>query len=281
MKSPYMLLPLCAASLLPVAALADTLGYTGSVQYFTASTPGQYYIVAFGGSGGNGKAVGGLGAEIGGEFNLSAGEVLDIYVGQAGGGTSGPTGGGGGGSFVVVDSTTAPLVIAGGGGGGGAYSMAAISDGQAGQTTVVNGGYGGGGFDGGGGGGFNSPSNGGNGFLGARGGEGFPGLAGGDGGGYGGGGSGGSYGGGGGGGYGGGDGGTYLAGTGGGGGGSFLDASAVNALEASGENSGDGMVMITQSILPVPEPGMRSLLVLALLAIPGFRRLHGRRRSSR
>jgi hypothetical protein len=43
--------------------------------------------VRFGGEGANGVGLGfgGLGAEIGGNFTLSAGEVLDLYIGQQGG----------------------------------------------------------------------------------------------------------------------------------------------------------------------------------------------------
>ena len=61
--------------------------------------------------------VGGMGAEIGGEFNLTAGTTLQIVVGQQGvGQSSGSNGGGGGGSFVVDDSDS-PMLVAGGGGG--------------------------------------------------------------------------------------------------------------------------------------------------------------------
>src|SRR5262249_18185135 len=117
-KRIYLLLAMCGASLIPLPALADTFTFMspGGVQQFTAPTTGKYDIVAFGASGGNGAGgLGGGGAEIGGDFNLTMGEVLDIYVGQAG--QRGlATGGRGGGSFVVVHSTMAPLVIAGGGG---------------------------------------------------------------------------------------------------------------------------------------------------------------------
>jgi len=95
--------------------------YTGSVVNFTVPTTDTYQILAFGAQGGNGNVgtgigVGGLGAEIGGDFSLTAGELLQIAVGGAGLARSG--GGGGGGSFVVGPGNT-PLVIAGGGGGGG------------------------------------------------------------------------------------------------------------------------------------------------------------------
>jgi hypothetical protein len=65
-------------------------------------------------SGGATGAAGGGGAEIGGDFSLTAGETLGIFVGGAGG--SAIKGGGGGGSF-VIQPVSAKLVIAGGGGG--------------------------------------------------------------------------------------------------------------------------------------------------------------------
>jgi hypothetical protein len=270
----HLILALCGACLFPVPALAETLFFTGSVQSFTAATTGIYDIAAFGASGGNRPffSSAGLGAEIGGDFYLTAGEVLDLYVGGVGkDGTlqnaGGPgldisgAGGGGGGTFVVVDLTTGPLVIAGGGSG---------TLGQPGLTTAVHSGAGGSGNGGGGGGGFTG--NGGNGTDG-QGGAGFPNLAGGAGyidkifntgqlggnGGYGGGGGGGYAAGGGGGGYGGGDGG-------GGGGGSFLDPSAVDALGIAGENLGDGMVTITL-VSAAPEPAS---LPLVCTVVAGF-----------
>jgi len=92
--------------------------YTGSLVTFTVPIKGTYQIIAFGAQGGGSMTgqhfgVGGLGAEFGGNFNLTAGEILEIAVGGAGSGI-----GGGGGSFVVGPGN-APLVIAGGGGGGG------------------------------------------------------------------------------------------------------------------------------------------------------------------
>jgi hypothetical protein len=109
------------ASLTPIPVLADMFSYTGSVQHFTATTAGEYDIVAYGASGGGGfgGSSGGLGAEMGGDFNLTAGEMLDIYVGGTGKNGSSGAGGGGGDTFVVVDMSGSPLVIAGGGGGGG------------------------------------------------------------------------------------------------------------------------------------------------------------------
>src|SRR4051812_10456174 len=99
---------LAGTSLLALAAAAPgagatTFNFTGASQSFTAPTTGTYHILAFGAQGGGaGSAGGGNGAEIGGDFSLTAGEVLTIDVGGAGGagGTGISSGGGGGGSFV-------------------------------------------------------------------------------------------------------------------------------------------------------------------------------------
>jgi hypothetical protein len=106
--------------------------YTGSLVDFMVPAAGSYQIIAYGAQGGsvsgttaNGVpyvSLGGQGAEIGGDFILSQGEVLQIAVGGAGvatlAGALGGGAGGAGGSFVVGPGNT-PLVIAGGGGGGG------------------------------------------------------------------------------------------------------------------------------------------------------------------
>ena len=89
--------------------------YTGSLVTFTVPTTDTYQILAFGAQGGGGPLLfgaGGLGAEIGGDFSLTVGEILQIAVGGAG--MTGEGGGGGGGSFVVGQGNM-PLVIAGGG----------------------------------------------------------------------------------------------------------------------------------------------------------------------
>ena len=95
--------------------------YTGSLVTFTVPVTGTYQIVAFGAQGGsNSLDPGGMGAEIGGDFDLTAGDKLQIAVGGAGGNsrqTAPILAGGDGGSFVVGPGTT-PLIIAGGGGAG-------------------------------------------------------------------------------------------------------------------------------------------------------------------
>jgi len=60
--------------------------YTGSVATFTVPTTGSYQILVFGAQGGAGTfssivGAGGLGAEISGDFGLTAGDVLQIAVG--------------------------------------------------------------------------------------------------------------------------------------------------------------------------------------------------------
>ena len=93
------------------------------IQEWTVPTTGTYTIKAFGAQGGNGQNyVGGLGAEMTGVFQLNAGQVLKILVGQQGGSHSSNRAGGGGGGTFVVKSDNTPLIIAGGGSGGGGNS---------------------------------------------------------------------------------------------------------------------------------------------------------------
>ena len=110
-------------------------------------TDGVYQIIAYGAQGGDGfnffGTVGGLGAERGGDFTLTAGQTLDIAVGGGGGDYSGI--GSGGGSFVTWSGSA--LVIAGGGGGNGGAN-GTNGDGSNGDGS--NGGGAGGGFSGGG-----------------------------------------------------------------------------------------------------------------------------------
>jgi len=257
-----------------------TFSYDGAiVQSFTAETTGTYDITAYGGQGGQGGVsfnpvggTGGLGAEIGGDFSLTAGEILQIVVGGAGYGNGNGAGGGGGGSFVIetFDGTSAvdtPLLIAGGGGGGGfnnnkpGYQGGGGQVGGSGQTGSYGGGAGGsggsggasGGHYGGGGGGYSGgfgsgsssdpmqATNGsgrGNGYGGGGSNYGPGGFGGGGGGGYDGGGGGGGFGGGGGGAY----AGFGLGYGGGGGGGSFNGG--TDQVGVAAENSGNGLVTI-------------------------------------
>lgn len=93
---------------------------TGTLQQYTVPITGPYRIRAVGGQGGhatNSTGLGGKGADMAGDFNLTAGEVINIMVGQQptyASGTVG-SGNGGGGSFVVKQVGNIPLVVAGGG----------------------------------------------------------------------------------------------------------------------------------------------------------------------
>ncbi|HTI83161.1 MAG TPA: Hint domain-containing protein [Acetobacteraceae bacterium] len=253
--------------------MSGTFTYQGAViQTETITTSGTYDIVAYGAQGGNGgDTTGGLGAEVGGDFVLTAGEVIEVVVGGAG--ASGVAGGGGGGTFVRetfngTNPVHIPLVIAGGGGGGG-YGASNGGDGSintSGDAGIGTGG-GAGGSGGSGGAGGGKAGGGGGGYIGGTGGArggyatsgsgsigatytGGAGYSGNGAGGFGGGGGGGFNGGGGGGGYSGGGGGGGAngsfsgAGAGGGGGGGSFDGGTDQVLVA-GENAGNGMVTIT------------------------------------
>lgn len=99
----------------------------GGIQEWVVPATGNYTIRAKGakgGNGGNSSAIsqGGNGADITGTFQLTAGTVLKIIVGQMGESRAPYIGGGGGGSFVWVSGTNQLLVAAAGGGGGGGNS---------------------------------------------------------------------------------------------------------------------------------------------------------------
>lgn len=97
-----------AADVTAVASSAQTGDYlyTGSEQTITLN-PGLYDITAYGAQGGSGGVgVGGLGAEMEGQFSFATAVNLTILAGGSGG--SGTSGGGGGG-------------YGGAGGGGGSY----------------------------------------------------------------------------------------------------------------------------------------------------------------
>ena len=98
--------------------LAGQVTISGSgIQHWTVPRTGTYRIEAFGAQGasaeGNG-IVGGLGADIRGDFTLTAGQVRYCRWTDGHRASSGSNAGGGGGSFVVT-STGTILVIAGGG----------------------------------------------------------------------------------------------------------------------------------------------------------------------
>ncbi len=276
--------------------LAGTITYSGSPAAYTVDTSGLYVLSATGGSGGTDPSSGlsgGLAVSISVELSLTAGDVVDFYVGGAG--TDGNGAGGGGGTF-IFDVTTSTLLLAAGGGGGAGFNIA--GDNASLSTSGDNGiggahyGLGGSGGDGGtnaslGGSGITNGSyNGGagGGFLtdggsngGVWGGMSFSdGLAGGTGGragGYGGGGAGGSTGGGGGGYSGGGAGGGTGSGMegAGGGGGSYVVAGASILSSGLAGGSGDGSATIDSE---APEPATAGLLVVGVLfALTALRRM--------
>ena len=237
--------------------LESAVSVSNGVQQWIVPYTGTYVIDAYGSQGGyKVGSPGGSGAYVSGEFQLTAGEVLSVIIGQQGTGiptTANNHGGGGGGGSFVFDQSGNPLIIAGGGGGasylgnpgyGGSSTPSSVGGGY-GQSSGGNGGYtdnGGGGGTGAGGGGLyadgtsNSLCNGGMMAGGAGGTSQYPGY-----GGFGGGG--GSYhGGGGGGGYTGGSGGTYYIG--GGGAGSYNVG--LNPVSSPNSNGGDGYIVISQ-----------------------------------
>ena len=243
---------------------------TQGIQEWTVPVTGKYSLQAVGASGGYGSVygvnLGGLGANMKGEYSLTAGQVLKIVVGQTGG-ISQSAGGGGGGSFIVT-SANLPLLIAGGGGGKQTNGVvqayqhgSTLQNGQ--STSFVSGGTNGSGGLGdpnsgaSGGGGFSG--NGTNGVFGTFGLSFLNGAIGGNTtslataiGGFGGGAGthGNSGGGGGAGGYSGGAGGRHdNIGGNGGGGGSFN--SGANQTNTGGENLGMGKVVITLLTTPV------------------------------
>lgn len=281
------------AALAPVAVSAApiTFSYTGALQTYIVPADGHYELMAYGAQGGDHLTVasGGLGAQIGGDFLLTAGTTLNIVVG----GQGGARGGGGGGSFIYTLANEL-LVAAGGGGGGGPSGGGGPGQtGTSGQDgmglypgaggTAGNGGAGSPWtfFAGGGGGGW--LSDGGNGAAGSAGfgGAGAPSFAGGAGqdidgldggvGGYGGGGGAGKGPApGGGGGY---SGGGGSSDGGGGGGGSFLSALATDTLLISGARSGNGSVVITfLDVENVPEPASMSMMAAGIAGLGALRR---------
>lgn len=121
-----------------IAQTSQTFNFTGSMQSFTVpSCVTQVTISAAGASGSNGQAstspagIGANGAFVVGTLSVTAGNVLNIFVGGTGsipiggfnGGGAGSTsaGGGGGASDVRLNGTSLSdrVLVAGGGGGGG------------------------------------------------------------------------------------------------------------------------------------------------------------------
>ena len=122
---------------------------SAGIQIWTVPVTGTYRIDAYGaaGSGGNGTAtVGGKGARVQGDFNLTEGDKIRILVGQMGTNnvtniSDGASGSGGGGTFVIAGITgtsdTQTLLIAAGGNGSNdqVYQGSAITGANGNYTT--------------------------------------------------------------------------------------------------------------------------------------------------
>ena len=141
-----------------VFAYGDTpLVFGVPIQFFTAPTTGVYDIVAYGAQGGGGQfgGTGGLGAELGANVYLTAGEVLGIEVGGQGEAaqygtlslpddTLGGGGGGGGETDIFLSGGGYQQIAGGGGGGGGNVTDGANGADGSGSSTSSAGGDGGG-----------------------------------------------------------------------------------------------------------------------------------------
>ena len=90
------------------------------IQHWTVPYSGTYQITAVGASGGydtQGPGARGRGARMKGDFDLEAGDVIKVLVGQAGEANTGASSSGGGGGTFVATTANVPLIVAGGGGG--------------------------------------------------------------------------------------------------------------------------------------------------------------------
>ena len=115
--------------------LVVTAGY----QAWTVPFSGRFTIDACGAQGASGTTtyVGGKGACVTGTYDLVAGEVIDVVVGQLGTGVASSSNGGGGGASWVVAEGDALLAVAGGGGGTRASAGQSGCDAVAGEYGVL------------------------------------------------------------------------------------------------------------------------------------------------
>ena len=109
-----------ALAILAGAADADADTFTIPGEHiFTAPSAGTYVVDVWGAQGGGSSVFGGgLGAGVGVDVTLTAGEEVYVFVGAQGG--YGPPAGGGGGSSAALLSPGV-VVVAGGGGGSSIY----------------------------------------------------------------------------------------------------------------------------------------------------------------
>ena len=158
------------------AASVVTFTSVGAHQWTVPEGITSVTIQAVGGGGGGGRySLGGAGCLVTSTVGVTPGQVLDIYVGGGGVGTTGTVSAGGGGA-TTVDITSPGRIVAGGGGGGGGYDNVDPNafpngggDGCGSDGTGSPSGLGGSGGIGGFGGGGGFAANGGNGLAGAGG----------------------------------------------------------------------------------------------------------------
>jgi RHS repeat-associated protein len=234
------------------ATTADTISYTGAVQSWTVPSGVTSIEVTVDGASGAGP-YGGFGAQVQATMPVTPGEILDVYVGGAGSGSTGGFNGGGdgisggpgpnaGGGATDIriggDDLSDRVIVAGGGGGQAGCNSASttLGEGGSGGQNGQDGGAGTGypGFPGGGGGTQTAGGAGGlDGDSGSLGDGGPTGWCGGDGG--------GGY-------YGGGAGAsescTACSFAGGGGGSSYAESSATDVSYFQGFQVGNGAVTI-------------------------------------
>jgi hypothetical protein len=135
---------------------SQTFNYTGAVQTFTAPAAGVYTLEAWGAQGGNDPSnpnaiFGGRGGYAKGDVTLTAGQTIQIYVGQQGSGCMNSswrsTGGGGatdfrltGGNWNDNAGLLSRILVAGGGGGrhGNNYEGVAYVGNDGGGSTAPN-----------------------------------------------------------------------------------------------------------------------------------------------
>lgn len=129
----------CSSAYASSPILDDGLAVSGGIQTWTVPQDGTYRIEVWGANGGVGSYASGAGhkgARMRGDFDLTAGDELQILVGQSGSPYSyGYGAGGGGGSFVVDEDGTPLIVAAGGGANGYFYGTLSTCGGQSGTRS--------------------------------------------------------------------------------------------------------------------------------------------------